>query len=60
MMLEAGAKLMTEAEPTILTRSTHTHLCEDCGGRFMCEGIESVENCQLPRICERCAEMHSA
>jgi len=50
---------MSESEPKVLTRSTHTHLCEECGGSFMCDGKESVENCRLPRICRRCAELKS-
>ena len=47
---------MSEVEPKVLTRSTHTHLCKECGGSFTCYGKEAAETCLAPRICQRCVE----
>jgi predicted enzyme related to lactoylglutathione lyase len=40
--------------PPIHTRTSHTHLCEDCGKRYMCERRGPPDSCPPPHLCSRC------
>lgn len=43
-------------DPEIQPRSSHTHLCEECGKRYMCETRGPEEACARPYLCQRCVE----
>lgn len=40
----------------IQPRTTHTHLCDECGKRYMCETRGPEDACSSPHLCPRCVE----
>src|SRR5579872_1082898 len=49
-----GLPAVKDAQPTILIRSSHTHLCIECGKSFMCEQAGAAEECKAQRVCQGC------